>query len=472
MPKRWSTYKRKVTRRRTVVGLLSILMVVMLVAVACGEDATATPVPSTATSVPATSVPATPVPATSVPATSVPATSVPATSVPATSVPATSVPATAAPAPTTGLRPRSEWTVDNPATLAEIEAGLERHRGETIVLMSWGGAYMAAQQSAWLDPILEKFGINVQTDSPGSYAKLRAMAETGNVTWHFADYGTASGVANGLAGASEEIDRSVVDVRDWMDVVVNPWSGGGAITWAWNIAYSTETYPNGGPQPSTASDFWDVEKFPGDRGMHGAPRSWYVNLRFAQIGANPELLDTAAGRAELTRLSQEQIDEAYVFLEEFKPNVTRWYAQVAECPQLLLSGEVDMCIVPGGRIVALALEGAPVKFCFSCGQLLITDYFAITNGLKAQDPVMYELAEFLMAWMAFPEINVNISKHINYGPVNLKSLSLLDGPAFDTYRPFLATAPETVGFSIIPDVVFDGTIGDVNVDRHATFLAK
>jgi putative spermidine/putrescine transport system substrate-binding protein len=356
--------------------------------------------------------------------------------------------------------------------MAEIEAGLEKHRGESIVLMSWGGAYMAAQQSAWLDPIMDKFGINVVTDSPGSYAKLRAMAETGNVTWHMSDYGTASGVANGLAGASEEIDRSVVDVRDWMDVVVNPWSGGGAITWAWNIAYSTETYPDGGPQPSSASDFWDVEKFPGDRGMHGAPRSWYVTLRFAQIGLHPELLDTAAGRATLTRLDQAQIDEAYVFLKEFKPNVTRWYAQVAECPQLLLSGEVDMCIVPGGRIVALALEGAPVQFCFSCGQLLITDYFAITKGLKAQDPVMYELAELLMAWMAFPETNVNIAKHINYGPVNLKSLSLLSGPEFDTYRPFLATAPETVGFSIIPDVVFDGTIGDAEVDRMATFLAE
>jgi len=298
------------------------------------------------------------------------------------------------------------------------------------------------------------------------------MAETGNVTWHFADYGTASGVAVGLAGALEVVDRSVIDVRDWMDVVVNPWSGGGSITWAWNIAYSLDTYPNGGPQPSTASDFWDAEKFPGRRGLHGSPRSWYVNLRFAQLGLHPEILDTAAGRATLTRLTPAQIDEAYVFMEAFKPNITRWYAQVAECPQLLLSGEVDMCIVPGGRIVALAKEGAPVKFCFSCGQLLITDFFGITKGLKAQDPKLYELAEYLMAYMAFPSINGDIAKHINYGPVNLKSLPLLDGAAFDEFRPYLATAPSTVGFSIIPDVVYDGTIGDVNVDRMADFLQK
>ena len=76
--------------------------------------------------------------------------------------------------------------------------------------------------------------------------------------------------------------------------------------------------------------------------------------------------------------------------------------------------------------------------------MLITDFFGITKGLKAQDPKLYELAEYLMAYMAFPSINGDIAKYINYGPVNLKSLPLLDGAAFDEFRPYLATAPSTV----------------------------
>ena len=68
-------------------ALFAPLLVLLLVAIACGDDAT---------SVPATSVPATSVPATSVPATSVPATSVPGapTATPqATTVPVVSTPA-------------------------------------------------------------------------------------------------------------------------------------------------------------------------------------------------------------------------------------------------------------------------------------------------------------------------------------------------------------------------------------------
>ncbi len=162
-----TTVRKGATKRRAIIGALSLLLVVLLVAAACGEDAT--PTPLAATAVPATSVP-------DVPPTAVPdEPDVPATSVP--DVPATSVPVpTATAAPTTGLRAMSEWTVENPATLAEIEAELENYRGESLVFASWGGAYQAAQREAYIIPFTAKFGIDIVEDSPVEYPKISAMA--------------------------------------------------------------------------------------------------------------------------------------------------------------------------------------------------------------------------------------------------------------------------------------------------------
>ncbi|MFQ5874647.1 MAG: hypothetical protein ACE5JL_12730, partial [Dehalococcoidia bacterium] len=143
------------TKKRTVIGVLSILMVVLLVAAACGEEATPTPRPATATPVPPTP---TPVPATATPIPGATATPVPPTATPPPGATATPVPPTPTPTPgaPTGLRPIEEWTVENPATLAEIEFELEKHRGESLVFVSWGGAYQAAQRQAYIEPFQNK----------------------------------------------------------------------------------------------------------------------------------------------------------------------------------------------------------------------------------------------------------------------------------------------------------------------------
>ena len=424
MTKRWSTYKRKVTRRRTVVGLLSILMVVMLVAVACGEDATATPVPATSTPV--------------------------------------VVVVTATPEPAAVLRPISEWTVDNPGTLAEVEAALEKHRGEDLVWVSWGGAYQGSQRQGYILEFADKFGINVIEDTFPTNAKVRAQAETGNITWHVFDTGTASATPLGLSGDLEELDFSIVDTRDWLEVARSPWAGGGGITWSTNYAFSTTKWPDGGPQPSSPADFFDVEKFPGRRAMGGPEWAWNVNLRLALIGKHPELLETAEGRASLTSLSDAQVDEAFEILEEFNPNIDIWWANPADCAAFLLAGEVDFCTAPAGRFYDAIRQGSPLKLCWSCGFVLETEGWQIIKGLKAQDPEKFELAQLLLAWVAFPEINAQIAKFINYGPVNLKSLPLLDTPEYAASKGQLPSSPGNLDFALILDQAADAVIyGDV-----------
>ena len=439
MTKRWSIYKRKVTRRRTVVGLLSILMVLMLVAVACGEDATATPVPSTATPEPGAT--------------------------------ATPVVVTATPVPPTALRPRSEWTVDNPATLAEIEVALEEHRGESFTFVAAGGAYSAALHRAYLVPFSRQFGIEVIEDSPGSISKVRAMVEAQNVTWHVVDTFTQGINSLTKSGSLEELDKSVVDTRDFMDVLASlPTAGGGGLTWGNTVNFSLETWPDGGPQPDTMAKIFDAENFPGRRSFSGLGSGWNISIRFALIAEHPELLATKEGRDSLASLSQAQLDEGMQLMEEFAPSVDYWWTSGSDCPSLILSGEIDICTAWAGRIFDAQQQGAPIKTCWTCGFVLNTQAEVIPKGLKAQDPRKFELAQLYLAWAAFPENNVRISAEISYGPANIKAIPALTGSDYNHIRSELPSSAANLPYGVVANELSDGVQHDTNVQRYLTFL--
>ena len=84
----------RITRRRAIVGLLSLALLLVLIAAACGEDEVPTLIPAP-TAVPATSVPDAPAP--------------------------TAMPAEPTEVPVAQIRTEDEWTAENPATLEEIE---------------------------------------------------------------------------------------------------------------------------------------------------------------------------------------------------------------------------------------------------------------------------------------------------------------------------------------------------------------
>ena len=443
MSKGESIYKN-ITRRRTVVALLGLLLVVLLVAAACGEDATPTPRPATAVPAP-TAIPGIP------------------SGAPPTAVPAAPAP-TAAPEPV--IRAMSAWTVDNPATLEEIEAALEAHRGETLVFASWGGAYEGAQRQAYLIPFEDQFGVEVIVDTM-NYAKVRAQVETGNIQFHVLDYGGQAAWQAALTDVLEELDFSIIDNRDFLGAGVSPWFGGGGITWSNVIAYSTEAVDEkwGGRTPTTMADMFDVETFPGRRALAAPEWSWKTSTRFALLSRYPELLETSEGRASLTILDDAQLDEAYEILTEIAPHINVWWSSGADCPSLLISRELDICTAWNGRIYDARIAGEAVAICWTCGHLINTDSWAVPNGLKAQDPNLFELAQLFMAWTSFPERNSAVSEFISYGPINMAGIPFLSGPQFDQVRDALPTSAGNVSYAIIEDENHDGQIGDAMGER-------
>ncbi len=440
--KKISKYPGKgLTLRKGFMALFAVLALALLIAAACGEAATATP----------EAMPEEPTP------TAMMEDEEPDEAMPEpTAVMEDEEPDEAMPEPTptammeeTGMRLRSEWTVENPATREEIEAELAKYRGRSIVFSSWGGAYQSAQRQAYGVPFAEQFGIEIIDDSQPTVGRVRAMQESGNVAWHVFDTGGGSIHALANGGSLEELDFSIIDTRDFLEVLKAPYIGGGGITWSETWAYNTDIYPEGS-QPQNMADIYDTEKFPGRRSWSQFPDAEIV---FALLSENPDLINSAEGRASLSAPNEEQVDRAFELFEEYRDQPNIFWTTGSDCPQFLLSGEADLCTNWNGRIYDAAKEGAPLKICWECGHVLNTDGWGIIKGLKEQDPETFELTQLYMAWTSFPEINSRMAQFITYGPVNTKALAALSDPIYDEVRDELPSSPTNIPYAVINNEV-------------------
>ena len=426
------------TLRRGLLALFAVLALALLIAAACGEAATATPeaMPDEPTAM-----------------ADEPTAMADEPTAMADEPTAMADEPTAMPVPTAmteaGARLRSEWTVDNPATREEIEAELAKYRGQSIVFSSWGGAYQSAQRQAYGVPFAEQFGIEIIDDSQPTVGRVRAMQESGNVAWHVFDTGGGSIHALANGGSLEELDFSIIDTRDFLEVLKAPYIGGGGITWSETWAYNTDIYPEGS-QPQNMADIYDTEKFPGRRSWSQFPDAEIV---FALLSENPDLINSAEGRASLSAPNEEQVDRAFELFEEYRDQPNIFWTTGSDCPQFLLSGEADLCTNWNGRIYDAAKEGAPLKICWECGHVLNTDGWGIIKGLKEQDPETFELTQLYMAWTSFPEINSRMAQFITYGPVNTKALAALSDPIYDEVRDELPSSPTNIPYAVINNEV-------------------
>lgn len=358
--------------------------------------------------------------------------------------------------PTGGLRPIHQWTSENPATKEEIEAELQKHRGSSLVFSSWGGAYQDAQRRAYAIPFTAQFGIQIIDVQRPLIENVRAMSQSGDVTWDVFDQGPDSISELAKTGDLEELDFSIIDNRHLFDIVKSPYIGGGGNTWSEVWAYNTDVFPEDN-QPHTMADIYDPGRFPGRRAWAYFPDHEMI---FVLLSKNPELLDSPEGRASLSALTDEQVDRAFDIFEEYHDQVGSFWQTGAECPDALSRGEVDLCTAWSSRIFDAVEAGRPIRICWECGHVLNTDVWGIVKGLKAQDPAAFELAQLYMAWTALPENNARMAQFIAYGPINTLSLPYLAGREYDHVRDDLSSSSSNLPYAIFKD--------EVHAEQHPT----
>ncbi len=436
--KRTSLFARRKIKKSWAVLAVAGLMALLLVLAACGEAATATPEPEA-------------------------------------EEPETTMDDDAAmddgDAMVSHIRPKSEWTAEEPATLEEIEAELTKYRGGSFTQTSWGGGWQAAIRQGHMIPFAEKFGIQIVEDSPVELAKIQAMSETGNVTWDVVDFGTRWVYTLGIPGHLEELDPAIHNgyTLAYPEITQTPWSGGAGVLWSTGLAYSLDAYPNHEGAPKNWVDFWDVDGVSGLRSMGDRPNE---NVIFAQMALYPEKMESVEGRASISSLDDAQLDESFTHLRVIKDHLVNWWHTGTDCPQGLIAGDYDTCTAWNGRIWNAQQEddNSPLYYCYECGHINQTGVYAIVNGSENK-----ELAELYLAWMGFPENAVEVSNYITYGPLHPEAVALAPSVLDPAIVEALPTSPIALEKVIIMDEFWLGTNlneGQMMIERFQELLQE
>ncbi|MEM9268215.1 MAG: ABC transporter substrate-binding protein [Pseudomonadota bacterium] len=350
------------------------------------------------------------------------------------------------------------------AATSAVAIGSAAMASDSITVVSWGGAYTKSQVEAYHKPWIAATGNQiVSEDYNGGLAEVKAQVEAGNVTWDIVDVEYSDAVRGCDEGLFEEIDPSILpagaDGTAAMDDFIP-----GAITdcavsnivWSTIFAYDT-TKVSG---VDGIADFFDLEKFPGKRGIRKNPKA---NLEMALMADGVPAADVYDVLG-----TDEGVDRAFAKLDTIKDSVVWWEAG-AQPPQLLADGEVLMTTAYNGRIFnAAAGEGQPFEVNWD-GQILDFDLWAIPKGAPNKD-----LAKDFLVFSTATEQLAAQASWIAYGPARKSSGALVglynDGKT--EMAPHMPTAADNLGNALVNDFEFWADNQDELNERFAAWLAQ
>lgn len=299
--------------------------------------------------------------------------------------------------------------------LPQVSRAAGQFAGQSLVFVSWGGAFQDAQKAGYCDPFAEKTGATVVQSGPGDYAKLRLMVESKDVTWDVVDVEDSFVYAN--KDILEPIDKKIVDTSRIDPRFVTD-HGVGCLVWSWNIGYSKAAYGDSGPQ--NWADLYDTKKFPGRRSLTG------------DVNGNLEIALLADG-VDPKDLYPLDVDRAFKKLDTIKSDVVFW-ATNSQSQQLLTDGEVNLGVINNGRIWDANKKGANLGIQWN-QNLISAEALVVPKGTKK-----LELAMALVNEMTLPENQARFANRMAMAPTNPDAFKFVDS----SVASWLPTAPENV----------------------------
>ncbi len=337
---------------------------------------------------------------------------------------------------------------------------------ETLTVVSWGGSYEQASRKAILEPFSKETGIEIRVEVyNGGLAQIRAQVESGRVYWDIVDLE----MADAARGCDEDL-LEFVDVdelapapdgtpaaEDFFEGTVID-CGGGQLFYSTIFAYNLNSFP--GEKPSTIDDFFDLDRFPGRRGMRRAPQ---VNLEFALLadGVPVDEVYDALG-------TREGMNRAFGKLDTIKDDIVWWEAG-AQPPQMLADREVVMSTAYNGRIFnAQVVENQPFVVVWD-GQVLDSGILGIVAG----SPNL-ETARKFVRYATRAEVQATVGRYISYSPARHSGTDLISthlATGVDM-RPHMPTSPQNLKRVLYNDWEWWSDYGDDVNERFSAWLAR
>ena len=338
------------------------------------------------------------------------------------------------------------------ALLAGTAFAATARAGDELTVVSWGGAYSTSQHKAFVEPYNAAGNKVTEAEYSGEFAKIKAMVEAKSITWDVVDVdsptavqGCAEGVYETIDWAKLGLDRSKFASSSLTDCSVPN------IIYGTVFAYDTTKIASG---PTTVSDFFDLAKYPGKRGLQKSP---FVNLEWALVADGVDVGDVYKVLG-----TPEGVDRAFKKLDTIKSEIVWWVAG-AEPPQLLADGQVVMTSAWNGRIqAAIDTDKKPFKIVWD-HQGLDGDFWVIPKGTSKLEAA-YHFISFASQGPAMAEQ----TKYVAYAPANSDAIPAMDQATV----PNFPTAPDNMKNAYSIDYQFWADNKDQLTERFNGWLAK
>jgi putative spermidine/putrescine transport system substrate-binding protein len=310
------------------------------------------------------------------------------------------------------------------------------HAADTITVVGWGGNWDKAYKEGVWDKYTEQTGSKIVMEEwGGELAKVRAQVQSGSVTWDIVSPEAPSveiGCAEGLfLPLTPEITG---DPSKYLPGTIHE-CGVASDTWATILAYSADTIRGEGPK--SWADYFDVEKFPGKRGMLAQAQYTLENAMMAD-GVAPADVYT-----ELRKPGG--IDRAFAMLDTIKPHVV-WWSTSTQAMQNLASGEVVMTDQYNARITNdIVNEKKNYRIVWEAGFFYGTDMWSVVKGSPNEKAALN-----LLKWFSIPENQAGFSKLYAYGTGRIEAADFVP----EDWKKNLPTSPEHAKFGATYDTAF------------------
>ena len=273
--------------------------------------------------------------------------------------------------------------------------------GHSVMFASWGGSFQDALRTTMLTPAAEKLGIEVEEDTTNGIQDVRSQISAGAVSWDVTEQELSVCETLKQEDSLEPLDYSLINSAGIPPELVNSHYVG-LLAFTKVISYRQDKFGDNGPQ--SWADFWDVEKFPGKRGMHGKVNYNLEAALMADGVAKSEIYNVLS-----TKKGQER---AWAKLAEIVPHVTVWYRGGSQSAQILRDGEVDVVHMGHNRVESVANSGVDVAYTFQDGTMDV-DCLLVPKGAPNYANAMKLINSVLSA-----SSQATLAKTMPLGPVN------------------------------------------------------
>ncbi len=284
------------------------------------------------------------------------------------------------------------------AVLAALPAAAPAPATPELGVAGQGGALQAAQNDAYFKPFTAANGIAIKlTQWRGGLDELRHSLDAGANDRDLVLVGAAQLAAGCEAGLFEKLDWSPLGGKDhFLPLAVSDCGVGTAVS-SLVLAWDRDKFQ---ATPSW-SDFWDVARYPGKRGLR---RSARTTLEVALLADGVAPADVYA-----TLRTDAGVERAFHKLDQLKPYLV-WWAPETGASQILKSGEVLLSSADNVPVTLANRAGGHFGLQWM-GCLYTVQSWAVVKGSPHLVAAMQ-----LLAFASDPARQAALTAAVPYGP--------------------------------------------------------